>query len=150
EAAFTTDIAFERQNRVPLQLKKKEVFEAGVDLAKLLGVIIYFDSGKADIRPDAASELQKIINVLQENPALKIDVRSHTDSRASARYNLSLSERRVQSTIKYIVEQGGIEKFRVTGRGYGESQLLNECKDRVKCSDEKHQLNRRSEFIVVE
>ncbi len=150
EAPLTTNVTFEYQHEIPLKLKKKPVFEKGVDLAKLLGVIIYFDTAKSNIRADAAAELQKIIDVMKEYPELKIDVRSHTDSRSSARYNRSLSERRVQSTIKYIIETGGIDKSRVTGRGYGESQLLNECKDGVRCSDEKHQLNRRSEFIVVE
>lgn len=150
EATFATTNTFEQKHEVPLQLEKEEIFEAGVDLAKLLGVIIYFDSAKSNIRPDAAAELQKIIDVLKEYPGLKIDVRSHTDSKSSARYNMALSERRVQSTIKYIVEQGGIDPSRVTGRGYGETQLLNECKDGVKCTKAQHQLNRRSEFIVVE
>ena len=110
EAPLMTTTAFEYEHQLPLKLKKRPVFEEGVDLAKLLGVIIYFDTAKADIRPDAAQELQKIVKVLKDYPELKIDVRSHTDSRSSARYNRSLSERRVQSTIKYIVEVGGIDK----------------------------------------
>ena len=117
------------------------------DLGKLINPI-YFDFDKSNIRPDAAVELAKIIEVLKEYPELRIDVRSHTDSRGVDAYNLSLSERRNQSTINYIIEKGDIAKERLSGRGYGETELLNKCSNGVKCSEEDHQLNRRSEFIV--
>ncbi len=131
-------------------LAGKEV-KPGDDLAKLLELeIIYFDFDKFFIRPDAEVELQKIIAALKEYPELKIDVRSHTDSRSSGSYNMFLSERRATSTVKYIIEKGGIDKSRVTGRGYGETVLINKCKNNVPCSDEEHQLNRRSEFIVIQ
>lgn len=117
------------------------------DLGKLINPI-YFDFDKSNIRSDAAVELAKIIEVLKEYPELRIDVRSHTDSRGVDAYNLSLSERRNQSTINYIIEKGGIAKERLSGRGYGETELLNKCSNGVKCSEEDHQLNRRSEFIV--
>ena len=80
---------------------------------------------------------------------MKIDVRSHTDSRGNDAYNMALSDRRVKSTIKWLVEQG-ISADRLTGRGYGESQLQNKCSNGVPCSIAEHQLNRRSEFIIVE
>ena len=117
------------------------------DLGKLINPI-YFDFDKSFIRPDAAVELAKIIEIMKEYPQLHIDVRSHTDSRGNDAYNMALSERRNKSTIDYIVEKGGIERDRLTGRGYGESQLLNECSNGVPCTEEQHQLNRRSEFIV--
>lgn len=117
------------------------------DLGKLINPI-YFDFDKSNIRPDAAVELAKIIEILKEYPELRIDVRSHTDSRGNDAYNLALSERRNKSTIEYIINEGGIAADRLTGRGYGETQLLNECSNGVKCSEEAHQLNRRSEFIV--
>ena len=117
------------------------------DLGKLINPI-YFDFDKSYIRPDAAVELAKIIEILKEYPELHIDVRSHTDSRGNDAYNLALSERRNQSTIDYIINEGGIASERLTGRGYGETQLLNKCSNGVKCSEEQHQLNRRSEFIV--
>ena len=119
----------------------------GFDIGKLINPI-YFDFDKSNIRPDAAVELAKVIEVLKEYPMLRIDVRSHTDSRGNDAYNLALSERRNKSTINYIVEQGGISRDRLTGRGYGETQLLNKCSNGVKCTEEEHQLNRRSEFIV--
>lgn len=121
----------------------------GFDIGKLLNPIL-FDFDKSNIRPDAAVELAKVIEVLKEYPTLKIDVRSHTDSRGSDSYNLALSQRRNDSTIKYIIEKGGISPDRVTGRGYGETQLVNECSNGVDCSAAQHQLNRRSEFIVME
>ena len=136
----------------PLQLELEEKpFEIGDDLGKILNLNpIYFDFDRYNIRPDAALELAKIIAVMEEYPALKIDVRSHTDSRANDDYNAVLSQNRNDSTIRYIIEQGGIASSRLTGRGYGESQLINECSNGVDCTEEDHQLNRRSEFIIVE
>jgi len=133
-----------------LYLKPPLKVELGDDLAKTLELNpIYFDFDKHNIRPDAALELEKVIAVMTEYPSLKIDVRSHTDSRAPDAYNMSLSQRRNISTIKYIVEQGGISKTRLTGRGYGETQLTNACGNGIECTEEEHQLNRRSEFIIV-
>lgn len=124
--------------------------EVGTDLFKLLNLKpIYFDYDKSIIRPDAQLELEKIINYMNEFPSVKIDVRSHTDSRGKDAYNFALSNRRNKSTIKFIVEKGGISKNRLTGKGYGETKLVNKCKNGVKCTKEEHQKNRRSEFIVV-
>jgi outer membrane protein OmpA-like peptidoglycan-associated protein len=112
--------------------------------------IIYFDFDKDFIRsPDATKELQKVILYMKTYPTAHIDVRSHTDSRATQAYNDDLSSRRNVSTINYIVEKGGIDRNRLTGRGYGERELVNECADGVKCSEEKHDLNRRSEFYLT-
>ncbi len=134
-----------------LYLKPLIKIEIGDDLAKTLNLNpIYFDYDKANIRPDAAIELEKVIAVMNQYPTIKIDVRSHTDSRGRDAYNLDLSQRRNTSTINYIIQQGGISSSRLTGRGYGETQLLNRCSNGVKCSKEEHQLNRRSEFIIVE
>lgn len=134
-----------------LELEPEEtVAEIGTDLAILLDLNpIYFDYDKSFIRADASVELEKVFAYMKEYPTVKIDVRSHTDSRGSDSYNLSLSERRNKSTIKYLIERG-IDARRLTGRGYGETQLLNKCSNGVKCTPEQHQLNRRSEFIVLE
>jgi len=104
---------------------------------------------KSNIRKDAALELQKIVEFLKENPTIKIDVRSHTDSRQTSDYNIKLSDRRAKATIAWMIENG-ITADRLSGRGYGESQLKNNCSDGVECSEEEHQLNRRSEFIITE
>ncbi|WP_024772857.1 OmpA family protein [Aquimarina macrocephali] len=155
ETLLTTNSVLEHEYDVALQLDKgglvgKEA-KPGDDLAKLLDLeIIYFDLDKSFIRPDAEVELQKIIAALKEYPNLKIDIRSHTDSRANNQYNMSLSERRAKSTIKYIIGKGKIDKSRITGRGYGETQLVNACADDVSCSEEQHQRNRRSEFIILQ
>jgi outer membrane protein OmpA-like peptidoglycan-associated protein len=136
-----------------LFMKGKEDLPApvGTDLAKLLGItIIYFDLDKDYIRPDAEVELRKVIAVMKEYPKLRIDVRSHTDSRNSDAYNMDLSSRRAGSTVDYLVNVGGISRSRLTGNGYGERQLVNRCSDGVTCSEAEHQLNRRSEFIIVE
>ncbi len=128
--------------------KVKKV-KVGDDLAKAFQIeIIYFDLDKSFIRKDAALDLAKIVEVMKQNPTMKVDVRSHTDSRQSTAYNASLSERRAQATIAWMVQQG-IAKDRLTGKGYGESQLINSCSDDVPCSEEEHQKNRRSEFIII-
>jgi outer membrane protein OmpA-like peptidoglycan-associated protein len=122
---------------------------SGDDLAKILDLKpIYFDFDKANIRPDAELELQKVIAALEKYPTLKIDVRSHTDSRGVDAYNLKLSDRRAKSTVQYIIDKG-IDASRITGKGYGETQLVNQCENGVQCSKEQHQLNRRSEFIIM-
>lgn len=119
------------------------------DLAKLMGIsIIYFDLDKSNITKRAEFELAKIYEVMQQYPKIKIDVRSHTDSRQTAKYNMALSDRRAKSTIAWLVKKG-IAANRLTGRGYGESQLVNKCSDGVECTEEEHQANRRSEFIIV-
>ena len=78
-----------------------------------------------------------------------IELSSHTDARGSDKYNMSLSDKRAKSAAKYIVDHGGIEKSRITGKGYGESLLLNRCHNGVKCSEAEHQENRRTEFKVL-
>ena len=134
------DIGLERTEK-PLQVND--------DLFKRLQLQpIYFDFDKAVIRRDAAIELMKIVEVMRAYPTMKIDVRSHTDSRGNDQYNLTLSDRRVQATIKWMNEQG-IDVNRLSGRGYGETQLLNHCSNGVHCSESEHQVNRRSEFIIV-
>ena len=146
----TTD-KFEQMHTRDLKLKKLAKLKKGDDLFKILNLNeIYFDLNKDFIRPDAAIELNKIVAVMQEYPGLKIDVRSHTDCRASDKYNMDLSDRRARSTIGYIINNGGISFDRISGRGYGESQLKNHCSDGVKCSEAEHDINRRSEFIVTE
>lgn len=122
----------------------------GDDLFKKLKLLpIHFDFDKANIRPDAANELAKIVEAMEKYPNMKIDVRSFTDSRGSSAYNMKLSERRAKSTAEWIIAQG-ISSKRVTYKGYGDTQLLNDCKKGVKCSEEEQEVNRRSEFIVTQ
>lgn len=110
---------------------------------------IYYDYNKWDIRPDAAIELDKLVKIMVDNPKIRIELSSHTDARGSDKYNMTLSQKRAQSAVDYIVSKG-ISKDRIYAKGYGETKLLNKCKNGIKCTDEEHQWNRRTEFKVVE
>lgn len=110
---------------------------------------IYFDFDKWNIREDAEVELSKILEAMKLYPELVIHIESHTDSRGTDTYNLQLSERRAQSTRNWLLDKG-IDSDRLTAKGYGESQLVNHCSDGVECTDEEHQLNRRSMFLIQE
>jgi outer membrane protein OmpA-like peptidoglycan-associated protein len=108
---------------------------------------IYFDFDRYNIRPDAEIELAKILAALREYPQLIIHIESHTDSRGNDSYNEALSEKRAQSTLDWLVGKG-IDRNRLSSKGYGEYQLQNQCSNGVKCTEEEHQLNRRSMFII--
>lgn len=127
--------------------------EVGMDLAKMIDMKpIYFDVGKSAIRKDAAIELDKIVQVMNEYPNMSIELGSHTDCRSGAASNTKLSDARAKASAAYIVKKG-IDKTRIVGKGYGESKLLNgcACEGKVKstCTDEEHQVNRRTEFIIT-
>lgn len=109
---------------------------------------IYFDLDKSEIRDDAAIELERVVEIMTKYPGLVVQIGSHTDSRAPDNYNWILSNKRAIATTKWIVTNG-IDKNRIFGGGYGETELVNECSNGVKCTDEQHQLNRRTEFIIV-
>jgi outer membrane protein OmpA-like peptidoglycan-associated protein len=110
---------------------------------------IYFDFDKSNIRTDAEYELEKVIDILRLYPNMTIKVESHTDSRGSDRYNLKLSNQRATSSRDYIVSRG-IDSNRIESAiGFGETQLINRCDGSVKCTEEDHQLNRRTQFIII-
>ena len=109
---------------------------------------IYYDVAKWNIRPDAAVELDKLVQTLQDNPSVKIELSSHTDCRGKDAYNASLSEKRAKSAVEYLISKG-IAKDRVKSKGYGETKPVEVC-ECAKCSDAQHQSNRRSEFMVLE
>jgi len=120
-----------------------------IDLNKTIEIPnIYYDLGKWNIRRDAAVELDKVVALLNDNPNIKIELGSHTDSRGNASANETLSQKRAQSAVDYIISKG-ISKDRITAKGYGESKLKNSCADGVKCSEEEHQQNRRTEIRVL-
>lgn len=138
------------KTNLPIALEKEACKVAvGDDLGKCFGIkMIYFDLDKYNIRTEAALDLEKILDVLNQNPTMKLDIRSHTDSRASFKYNEVLSDNRAKSTINWLVKNG-VDPSRLTGKGYGETQLVNGCTDDVQCTEAEHQLNRRSEFIIT-
>lgn len=110
---------------------------------------IYYDVAKWDIRPDAAIELDKVVQFLIDNDRITIELGSHTDSRGSTSSNQALSQKRAESAVNYIVGKG-INAARISAKGYGESKLKNRCADGVRCSKEEHQENRRTEIMVVD
>ena len=127
--------------------------EVGMDLAKMIDMKpIYFDLGKSTIRKDAALELDKIVQVMNEYPNMSVELGSHTDCRSGAASNMKLSTSRAKASVLYIVEKG-IDKSRIVGKGYGESKLLNNCgcegKVQSACSEDEHAANRRTEFIIT-
>ncbi|MFN7331958.1 MAG: OmpA family protein, partial [Flavobacterium sp.] len=139
---------------VPVEMERTvKPVTVGDDLFKAFGIkIIYFDLDKSNIRPDATVELAKILDILEQYPTMEIDVRSHTDCRQTYKYNMSLSDRRAKSTVAWLIKNG-IAASRLTGKGYGESQLVNDCAceptNKSECTEEQHQANRRSEFIIT-
>lgn len=115
---------------------------------------IYYDLDEDYIRPDAALELDKLVAILEDNPEIKIELSSHTDSRQTAEYNMDLSNRRARSAVEYIV-QAGIDTDRITARGYGESQLIISDEEinslpTIEDREAAHQVNRRTEFKILE
>jgi outer membrane protein OmpA-like peptidoglycan-associated protein len=109
---------------------------------------IYYDLNKANIRPDAAIELNKLVKLLNDNPEIRIELSSHTDARGSDAYNLNLSQRRATSAVNYIFTQG-IARDRIIAKGYGEILPVNRCSNGVACTEDEHQQNRRTEFKVI-
>jgi outer membrane protein OmpA-like peptidoglycan-associated protein len=109
---------------------------------------VYFDFDKADLRPEGADELNNLIKLLQDHPRMKIELRTHTDSRGDDTYNMKLSQKRSEAVVNYLISKG-IDKHRLVAKGYGETRLLNNCKNGVECSEEEHQVNRRTEFKIL-
>jgi outer membrane protein OmpA-like peptidoglycan-associated protein len=127
--------------------------EVGLDLAKLIDIKpIYFDRSKFNIRADAAIELDKIVKIMNEYPTMEIELGSHTDCRGTIQQNETLSNNRAIASAEYIKKKI-TNPTRIYGKGFGESKLISDCpcEGAVKstCSEEDHQKNRRTEFIII-
>jgi OmpA-OmpF porin, OOP family len=109
---------------------------------------VYFALNSSSLNSSSKNTLSKLTSILNEYPKLQLEINSHTDSRGLAAYNQLLSERRLKSTIDYLLNSG-IGNERLTGKAYGEEKLINECDDQTKCSEIKHDENRRSEFKII-
>lgn len=137
------DVNFELSNYDDLVVKKKGVEKVDVNP-------IYFDYDKFDITPLAIEELTKVVFIMKKFPNIRIKIESHTDSRGKDAYNLKLSDNRAKSTRDYIVSQD-IDPSRIESAiGYGESRIINKCKNGVKCTEAEHLVNRRSDFIIIQ
>lgn len=121
-------------------------YEGSSSIAYLLN--IYYDLGKTSIRKDAVPELTKLQKILKDNPDLIVEISAHTDAQGDSRKNLPLSQKRAESVVSWLIQRG-IKRDRLVAKGYGETQLLNNCDDGVPCSEAEHQLNRRTEFRVL-
>ncbi|WP_426484746.1 OmpA family protein [Flavobacterium sp. 2] len=138
---------FSNELEVIVNGETKEITD-GSDLNHILNLNpIYFDYNGFKIRESSKVELDKVVALLKERPSLLLTVNSHTDSRGRDEFNMKLSENRAKSTVDYIVAHG-IDASRVSGKGYGETRLINRCSNGVNCTEAEHQLNRRSEFII--
>lgn len=143
-------------NSFGLEKSKEIIVDLNIGLAPIENVVIladletiYFDFDKWNIRPDAALELDKVVDLMNKYSEMVIRLESHTDSRANDQYNMTLSERRVKSTYEYIISKGINSERIPTYEGFGESQLVNKCSNGVKCTEAEHQLNRRTEFVII-
>jgi len=129
---------------IPLNREKKQM----EDVCSYKIQPLYYDLDKYFIREGDKSKLEEVIALMNKYPQIKVEVGSHTDSRASKRYNIRLSRNRTMSAIKYLTRHG-ISRDRLIAKWYGESQPVNGCVDGVECSEEQHQLNRRTEFKII-
>ncbi len=151
KTGFRNDLAKLNTNGLPIvavELNKDLYLEQIVINNPIRIDNIYYDFDSANIRPDAAIELDKLVKIMKDNPTIWIELGSHTDSRGDDKYNLKLSQKRADAVVQYLIDKG-IEKNRLTAVGYGEAILLNECSNGINCTKEQHQLNRRTEFKIV-
>ncbi len=153
DVEFSTDSKGKVQHNIYLNLesfadaeervKEKEDGNVQVELDK-----IFFDFDKSDIREDAATTLNVLVDLMKKYPSMEVEVSAHTDARGPDQYNLDLSKRRAASTLEYLVSQG-IERNRLKSIGYGEMQPLNKCVKEGICDDEEYDINRRCEFTIL-
>ena len=148
----TYGTSMSRVRRVEKKSKPKELLVATFRMLHVGDVVtidnIYYDLGNANIRTDAARELDKMLATMRRYPTLVIEIRSHTDSRGEAARNKELSTRRAKAVVDYFASKG-ISRNRMMASGYGESLLVNNCTDGVICTENEHQRNRRTEFKVL-
>ena len=137
----TTDTQFEKEFILELEPTKVVITDKEVILDN-----IYFEFNKSFITAQGASELDKLVKVMQDYPSMEIFVKAHTDSKGSVAYNAKLSNQRAQSTVQYIISKG-IKAERISGKGFGSTEPKISCGSN--CTDEQHATNRRSEFLIV-
>lgn len=110
---------------------------------------IYYETGQYKLTEDAKAALQNVINLMRDNPLIEIEIGSHTDSRGRDELNIELSQRRANEVVEHMIEYGGIAADRLRARGFGDTQLVNDCEEGVPCSEVKHAENRRTELKVT-
>jgi outer membrane protein OmpA-like peptidoglycan-associated protein len=145
-----TIVANPKQAETVIEQKKQDVFTIPTEVGSVVVFNnIYYEYGSAEIKNDAANELDLLYATMVANPAMRIQLSSHTDSRGNTMYNKQLSSQRAQSAKMFLVGKG-IDQSRIVSIGFGESRIRNNCSDGVKCSEEDHLFNRRTEVLVIE
>ncbi|HMQ43710.1 MAG TPA: OmpA family protein, partial [Mariniflexile sp.] len=137
------NFSLEAYKDVEARIKENEKGALQVELDK-----IYFDFNKSKIRPDAATTLNVLVDLMNKYPLMQIEVSAHTDARGNDRYNLNLSKRRAAATLEYLVSKG-IDRNRLKSEGYGETQPLNHCIKPGMCDQAGYEVNRRCEFTIL-
>ena len=142
--ASTANFAKTKSRKVSISIELEPV-EVVITATEVLLNPIYFEYNKSNITAQGANELDKLVKVLKNKPQMKIFVKAHTDTNGSADYNLKLSDQRAQATVQYVISKG-INKERISGKGFGFTELKVNCKE---CTEEQDAQNRRSEFLIV-
>ncbi|RZK10884.1 MAG: hypothetical protein EOO46_08930 [Flavobacterium sp.] len=142
--ASAANISKTKSRKVSISIELEPV-EVVITATEVLLNAIYFEYNKSNITAQGANELDKLVKVLNNNPQMKIFVKAHTDTNGSADYNLKLSDQRAQATVQYVISKG-INKERISGKGFGFTELKVNCKE---CTEEQDAQNRRSEFLIV-
>ena len=123
--------------------------KTGVDASLLIDILpFYFDSTNFTINRDIARELDKVVAFMKENSKMHIRLRAHTDSRGKSTDNQKVSTKRAKASVDYIISKG-ISSSRISGRGFGEKEIINQCRDGMECSEEDHRANCRMEYIIT-
>jgi outer membrane protein OmpA-like peptidoglycan-associated protein len=143
----TTEFDVNAQGQRVVKVKAQR-YRVGEDLGVIFDVKpIYYELNSFELTQQSKEELERVVIVLNDNPNLMVELGSHTDSRGSNEYNLQLSENRAKSVYLYLANRG-IQPERLSYKGFGESRVLNRCFDGVDCSDNEHQANRRTEYLI--
>ena len=154
---FSTDTIRLQTQKLPSEIAKEDErrsIKKDISLEKInIGVVkkligVYFSPNSDKVLPECTVILKRLSYIMRLNPSIKIEVAAHTDSRGEDNYNLELTQRQASSLKEYLIEQG-IAEDRIKTRGFGESQLINQCKNDVKCSSEEHIQNRRIEYVII-
>lgn len=154
---FSTDTIRLQTQKLPSDLAKEDKrrdIKKNISLEKInIGVVkkligIHFSPNSDEILSECEIILKRLAHILRLNPSIKIEVASHTDSRGEDEYNLGLTQRQANSLKKFLIEQG-VTEDRIKARGFGETQLINQCNNDIKCSSSEHVQNRRVEYVII-
>lgn len=143
---FTTRDVYKEHN-VTLDIYPIREFTVVNSKKRIIVNQIYFIPDDFDITPEAAMELRKVYDILNKYPDMNMEIAFHSDSRGDERFLASLTQKRADACASYLINKG-IDSERIIAKGYGSTKLLNECERGVKCSNDKHLINKRSEFLV--